>query len=256
MLRLAIFSDIHGNPLALDAVLDDINRRGGVDEYWILGDLVAIGYDPVAVMDRLAELDNAFYVRGNTDRHVSTDEARGLDAGSYNDDEVQRIVNLARAMAWTRGALSSAGYLDWLAELPLELRRDLPDGSRFLGIHASPGNDDGSGVHPGLSNTELSAVLDGAGAELLCVGHTHWPMELRRPDLHVINLGSVSNPLAPDLRAKYILLEADGDGYRAERCFVDYDREEVIAALKAIRPPMADFLITLFQGEVKPRWQD
>ena len=30
-MRLAILSDIHGNPLALDAVLADIQSQGGVD---------------------------------------------------------------------------------------------------------------------------------------------------------------------------------------------------------------------------------
>jgi len=45
-MRLAMFSDIHGNPIAFNAVLEDIAARGGVDGYCVLGDLVAIGYDP------------------------------------------------------------------------------------------------------------------------------------------------------------------------------------------------------------------
>ena len=36
-------SDIHGNPIALDAVLADIQDQGGVDSCWVLGDIVAIG---------------------------------------------------------------------------------------------------------------------------------------------------------------------------------------------------------------------
>ena len=45
-MRLALLSDVHGNPIALDAVLKDIAAQGGADRYWVLGDLVAIGYDP------------------------------------------------------------------------------------------------------------------------------------------------------------------------------------------------------------------
>lgn len=41
-MRLALFSDIHGNPIALDAVLADIAALGGVDGYWVLGDLAAV----------------------------------------------------------------------------------------------------------------------------------------------------------------------------------------------------------------------
>lgn len=73
-MRLAIFSDIHGNPIALDAVLADIRARGGVDAYLVLGDLAAIGYDPVSVLERLVALPNVRFVRGNTDRYVVTDE--------------------------------------------------------------------------------------------------------------------------------------------------------------------------------------
>ena len=47
LMRLAILSDIHGNPLALDAVLADIQSQGEVDAYWVLGDFAALGYDPV-----------------------------------------------------------------------------------------------------------------------------------------------------------------------------------------------------------------
>jgi predicted phosphodiesterase len=40
-MRLALISDIHGNPIALDAVLRDITAQGMVTGYWVLGDLVA-----------------------------------------------------------------------------------------------------------------------------------------------------------------------------------------------------------------------
>jgi len=52
-MRLAILSDIHGNPLALDAVLTDIQSQGEVDGYWVLGDFVAPGYHPVTPLDQI-----------------------------------------------------------------------------------------------------------------------------------------------------------------------------------------------------------
>ena len=73
-MRIALLSDIHGNPIALDAVLVDVQAQGGVSGYWILGDLAAIGYDPVGVLERLKALPNACFVRGNTDRYVVTGE--------------------------------------------------------------------------------------------------------------------------------------------------------------------------------------
>lgn len=42
-MRLAAISDIHGNDVALSAVLEDLRRCGGADEIWVLGDIVALG---------------------------------------------------------------------------------------------------------------------------------------------------------------------------------------------------------------------
>jgi len=70
-MRIALLSDIHGNSLALDAVLADI-ATVGVDGYWILGDIVALGPDPVGVLQRLSTLQNCYFIRGNTDRYLVT----------------------------------------------------------------------------------------------------------------------------------------------------------------------------------------
>src|SRR5712691_2083255 len=72
LMRLAIFSDIHGNPLALDAVLADIQSQGEVDAYWVLGDFAALGYDPVTPLEKITALSHASFTRGNTDRYVVT----------------------------------------------------------------------------------------------------------------------------------------------------------------------------------------
>ena len=76
-MRIALLSDIHGNPLALDAVLADIAAQGGVDTYWVLGDFSSLGYDPVGVLERVTALPNASFTRGNHDRYTVTGERPG-----------------------------------------------------------------------------------------------------------------------------------------------------------------------------------
>jgi predicted phosphodiesterase len=53
---LGLISDVHGNRIALEAVVAD-GRECGVEAWWVLGDLVAIGPDPVATLELLRELD-------------------------------------------------------------------------------------------------------------------------------------------------------------------------------------------------------
>lgn len=255
-MRLAILSDIHGNSLALDAVLADIQAQGGVDGYWVLGDFSAIGYDPVTVLERLKALPNVHCTRGNTDRYVITGERPGpsLQEATQNPDLVQRAVEVAAGFAWTLGYVTAAGWRDWLSRLPLELRLTLPDGTRLLGVHAAPGADDGPGIHPGLSEDELYALLQPAEADLIFVGHTHVPMERVVRGIRVFNLGSVSNPVVTPLHARYALLEADPAGYQIQRRSVEYDRQAVIEAVRQSHHPAGEFVIRYMQGLTLSQW--
>ena len=261
-MKLAILADVHGNPIALDAVLRDIDERGGVDGFWILGDLAALGYDPAGTLARLASLPNARIVRGNTDRYVVTGD-RPPDAPSVQDAQtnpalVPQLLAVDQAFVWTQGYLAATGWLDWLAALPVEQRLTLPDGTRLLGVHASPGSDDGSGLGPGASDEELAERVQGCVADLVCAGHTHRAMDRRVSDLggingavRVVNVGSVSNPAGPDMRASYALLDADAAGCELILHRVAYDLGAVIESIRRGRmpPDPAAWLIRHFARE-------
>ncbi len=253
-LRLALLSDVHGNPIALEAVLDDIEAQGGVDGYWVLGDLAAIGYDPVSVLERLVALPNARFVRGNTDRYLVTGERPGPtpEAAQADPRLMSKLAEVAASFAWTQGYLAPTGWLDWLAGLPLEQRTRLPDGTRLLGVHAAPGSDDGLGINPRLSDGELQALVADCAADLVCVGHTHWPLDRQAGGVRAVNLGSVSNPIVPELRASYVLLEADAAGYGLEQRQVAYDRTAVIEAVRQSRHPAGGFIVQHFLGQHQP----
>ncbi len=250
-MRLAIFSDIHGNPLALDAVLADIQHQGDIDAYWVLGDFAALGYDPVTPLETITALPQASYIRGNTDRYVVTKDLPVLPEKVLEEPQLlSEIIEVTRSFSWTRGYVSAAGWLDWLANLPLEVRLTLPDGTRVLGVHASPGRDDGPGLRPKDSDDDIAQRLAGCNADLIIAGHTHVPMDRQVGSSRIINLGSVSNPITPGLQATYALLEADAQGYGIQLRRVDYDREAVIKAIEQARHPASAFLIGFMRGEM------
>ncbi|MBN1146379.1 MAG: metallophosphoesterase family protein [Anaerolineales bacterium] len=255
-MRIAILTDIHGNSLALGAALDEIEARGGVDEYWFLGDLVALGYDPIAVMQRLAALPKARFVRGNTDKYVLTGVHPGPPLEEIQNDlpRLEQRLRMTSSMSWTAGAVAASGYLPMLAALPLEMRAVLPDGTRALVVHAAPGTDDGNGIHPATTDAELRELLAGVDADLVLVGHTHLPFDRRLDGVRVVNPGSISNSFPPDLRAKYALLIADERGYSLEFCAAEYDREAVVEAVQRLRQPSAAYISRFMRGENKPGW--
>ena len=160
-MRIALLADIHGNAIALDAVLADIQREGGVDGYWVLGDLVAIGPDPAGVLERLSALQGLRVIRGNTDRYVAFGDRPGPSIAEVQADATlfKPLIQVAGTFAWTQGMVTAAGWLPWLKALPLDFEIVLPDGTRFLGVHASPGTDDGTGISPASSDQEIESAI-------------------------------------------------------------------------------------------------
>lgn len=250
MVRLGLISDIHGNRTALDAVVAD-GRAEGVDEWWALGDLVAIGPEPAAVLELLATLPGLQVLRGNTERYVLTGDRPRPSAAEVRDDPdlLELFATVNASFAWTRGFLTPTGWIDWLVALPLELRATLPNGTRLLAVHASPGRDDGDGITPDTADAALCELLAGAHADLVCTGHTHRATDRTVDGVRAVNLGSVSNPITSDLRASYVIMHADDAETRVEHRQVEYDVDAFLARVDASGHPAAEFITSFQRGE-------
>jgi putative phosphoesterase len=214
-------TDIHGSRVALDAVLADA-ATVGIDAWYVLGDLVAIGPDPAGVVDRLQALPNARFVRGNTERYL----CEGWEG---------------HGMPWTRSQLGDE-RMAWIESLPLEVRA----GSTLL-VHASPGRDDGSGFHPRQSDDEVRELVRGCDATRVIVGHTHQRVDRVVDGVRVLNPGSVGQPVEADLCAGWLVLDGDA----AEHRRVAYDRDAVIHQVEScgIDASIAERIVSHLRGE-------
>jgi len=255
-LKAMILADIHGNSIALNKVMEDVQSIGGVDEYWILGDFAAIGHDPIGVLEQISNLSNTRLIRGNTDRYICTGELPWPQFADVIKDPTlaQLHIQVARSFAWTSGAVSAAGWLPWFRKLTLDMRLVLPDGSRVLAVHAAPGADDGMGISLNISDDDLLELVSDVEAELVLVGHTHLPLDRTVGNIRVVNPGSVSNPFPPDLQASYAILEADENGYEINHRRVGYDREAVIKAIQEVNHPALEYITRFMKGENKKDW--
>lgn len=249
-LRLALIADIHGNSIALDAVLADAATQHP-DQYLFLGDLVD-GHDPSGVLERITGLPRAQCIFGNTERYIITGQGPPpytLAAITQQLDKLAVFQEATASWAWSRGWLCATGWFDWVSQLPLAARIDLPGGQTLLGVHAAPGHADGPGIGPHISDAELRAQLAGCAADVVCVGHVHVPFVREQDGITVVNAGSVSNPLAPDLRASYALLHADAHGFTVQHRRVAYDHAAVVAAVERSQHPAARFIIAHQRGQ-------
>ena len=248
-MRLALIPDIHGNSLALNAVLNDVERRGEVEGYVFTGDYCALGHDPAGVLKCIMQLPDTVFIRGNMDRYTVRleDQKPQPSQAEANPAIVQVTVNVARSMSWTLGAVSALGYYEWMRDLPLEHRLTLPNGTRVLFVHAAPNTDDGPGIRRDHSDKELEEILVGCEADLVITGHTHVPLDKTVNGIRIVNLGSISNPHMPDLRAWYALLNADEQGYSLEQLQVEYDYEALVKAIQASSHPTPEFIMSFYQ---------
>jgi diadenosine tetraphosphatase ApaH/serine/threonine PP2A family protein phosphatase len=248
-MRFAAIADVHGNHLALEAVLADI-RAQGVDEIVNLGDMASGPLDARRTMDALISLD-AVHVLGNHDRWLI-------------DRPVEKMGS------WERPAYAQldAGHLGWLRTVrPTEIFRDMV----FL-CHATPADDnvywletvtpDGSVTMSPLEAIEKQA--EGISQPLMLCGHTHIARAVRLGDGRlVINPGSVGSPGfsynvpfphvieagTPD--ARYAILELVSGSWSVTFRHVPYDHDAMAALAR--RNGDLEFASALATGRVRRR---
>lgn len=199
--RIALFSDIHGNLVALDAVLADV-ARAGVREMYCLGDLVGYGPDPEGVIDRVKALGIPT-ILGNYDEGVGN---RRGECGCYYGSEQGRRDGTA-SYSFTDRAVDDE-HAAWLAALPKALGFE-ERGARVLLVHGSPRKIN-EYLLPERTDEQLARLAEAAGADVVCVGHVHVPyhrmLQGSQGTVHYVSAGSVGKPKDRDPRACWVEL--------------------------------------------------
>jgi predicted phosphodiesterase len=237
MTRLAVLSDVHGNLVALEAVLTDVQVQGIPDATWVLGDLAVFCPWPVETLARLRAVPNVAFLQGNTDRYLVTGRRPVFPVHSA-DDWAKMPVRLAARDAnfhWTVERLSFADY-EFLRDLPTTLEMDVPGYGRVVAVHANA-EDDETPLLPDAPDDRLYAFFSGLEARLMLYGHTHRPVDRTVDGIRIVNDGSVGLPLDGDPRPAYALLDFEGGECDVTIHRVLYDREAVIAELERIEHP-------------------
>lgn len=188
-MRIAIFSDIHGNCVALDAVLVDLQDKP-VDSMVCLGDAIQGGPQPLQVVERLRQL-GCPVVMGNADAWLLTGEESG-------DEQIapDRLQAMNEVRLWSLAQLSAADRA-FIAAFQPTVELALADELRLLAYHGSPKSFDDV-ILPDIAQKKLAAYLDGYAADVYCGGHTHVQFVRRigaGPQIH-FNPGSVGRAYA------------------------------------------------------------
>lgn len=226
-MRLGVFSDIHANWQAFEAVLEDATDiDGGV----CLGDVVGYGADPIRCLDEVRGRGWPTLV-GNHDRACTDPHILGW----FNDDA-------ATVIRWTQRQLGQA-RLGWLASLPETETRE-----NVLLVHASPRDP----IYEYILDAQTAhSNLNLLGDRACLHGHTHVPGyfyfnadaiehsyligRIRLDGPVLVNPGSVGQPRDGIPDASYGVWDAAEGTFEWRR--VPYDREGAKQAILEARLP-------------------
>ncbi len=248
-MKIAVISDIHGNFVALEAVLADL--AGEADRIICLGDVAVVGPQPRKTVKCLRSLGCAV-VMGNADAELLR---AGAEESRQGNQSLGSRPHQEALIRWCLRQLSSED-IDYIKSFRPTVAIELGPGVSLLCFHGSPRSYDDI-----LMSTtpvdELNRMLIGHRAEILAGGHTHVQMLRRHRDMIVLNPGSVGLPynknpwsgevpreevrLAP--RAEYALIVVGSRSIGVEFRRVPLDVERVAnAAVGSGRPDESEWV--------------
>ena len=242
MTSYAIISDIHGNSLAFEAVLKDIQSRG-IEKIINLGDYFFGALEPERVAGLMRQ-NPMLCISGNTDREI----LQAIDS-AFTKDGMDRVVTglSAQSIAWLRG-LPKTSICDDL----------------FFVCHGTPESDDEyllekvtpHGVFV-YNDDELISKTANIRQRIILCGHSHVNRVIYLSnDKIILNPGSVGLPAylgtgehrfameSNTPHAKYAIVTTDGDNINIEQVLCAYDWHKASeAARKNGNEKWAQFLL-------------
>lgn len=219
-MKLAIISDIHGNQIALEAVLADI-KRVGADQIICLGDIANVGPHPGQCIDIIRSLDCPV-VQGNHELYL---------LGRFEDDKWQTSPIWA-GMRWSREQLRS-DQMEYIANLPYqyEIGGNGRVGATFL--HASPLSQY-RGFMPQHDDTAIAERMNGLDNTTLFCGHTHLPLYRPWSNAWLVNTGSVGMPIDGTPTAKYVIATRLKHEWHVQYRMIEYNIDQLMAEFETV----------------------
>jgi predicted phosphodiesterase len=232
MRRIAFLSDPHGDLVALERVISDLERAGRVDEVLIGGDLAQGGAQPAQVVDEIRRRGWPS-VRGNGE-DLLVRIADGSPAAEVVRDAEAAHGPLPESVAshaeWSVAELGPE-RIDYLRSLPTALVRGAFAWGTVVLVHATPWSTEDV-VLPDAGDVLAERMIREASARLVVYGHIHTPYQRRVGDAALISVGAVNGSNDADPRPAYTIVTV-GETITVEVRRVDWPAHERLAAYEA-----------------------
>ena len=246
MKRIALIADTHGNYLAFDAVLTDL-QRSSVESIVCLGDMVP-GPFPGEMIERLRRLACP-QIMGDAEANMLLDEEEA-------QRKTESLPGLPEFNTWAWSKLRRKDR-PFLEQFQQTLEIELEGGRRLLCFHGSPHALD-TWLYPETPEDEFRRELEAYQSFVLVGGHTHRQQLRRLGKTIFFNPGSAGlayRKYLPEERfhfdpwAEYAILTSDGQTLSLDFRHIPFDVKALIQRLLSSDMPGAEGLVTRFQKE-------
>lgn len=250
--KIALFSDIHGNTTAFDAVIAD-SKKENIDEYWILGDVIMHGSGSTEIFDRIYDLNPTVWVKGNwDDLFLYIYSKKEIDMNDPSDVFIAKLgIDLLSKM--------SEKNISDLKNLPLNVVKTI-NGLTISISHNLPNKNYGRDLLPTEKQENFDALFESPDIDMAIYGHIHHQMlKYSSSEQLIINPGSVGYPFCfnKNLRKKgysqYVILEINSEGVpQVNFKQVEYDvNHEIETAINSKLPYIEVYKKLLVEGTSK-----
>jgi putative phosphoesterase len=238
-MRIALISDVHGNIIALEAVLEELHRSEP-DHIICLGDVATLGPNPRDAIDAVQKL-GCRCIMGNHDEFLIDPQV------VHRYDTIPIVVE---SIEWCRNQLSES-ELRFLSTFTPILDVQLNPSAKLLLFHGSPR----SHMEVLLATTpadQVDVLLAGHDADIMAGGHTHIQMIRQHRGRILLNPGSVGLPFKEHVtgqpatfmaHAEYATIDVVGDKISLATHRIALDKDLLLETIARTDNPLREVLL-------------
>ena len=237
-MRLAIFSDIHGNYQAAKTIMDDINKNN-FDEIICLGDIIGIGPKPKECLELLLN-SGITILAGNHDLYYK--EGIEIDSQITKEGEIAHH-------HWVHDCIK-----DYIKKedinFPLSKEIDV-FGKKLLFQHYILNEKIKGHEYPfsriSINNIEdIENYCENMPCDYLFIGHEHKAFEVNRNNKKIVCVGS--SGCVKDNKTFYTIIDINQKEINITKKYLEYNREKFIEDIKSYKYPDQDLICNFFFG--------
>jgi len=201
-MKFIIFSDIHGNALALKECIKEIEHMS-VDAIIWCGDYITDfpeSHEVIDIIKNYSDKYKSYVVSGNREQYI-IDYLHGKEFGFKQKKNIEYTYDLL-----------TKTDIEWIESLPESIEIELESNSKIFVSHKC--------TYENIENCKYKIF-----------GHSHIQCNFVRDGVKFINPGSVGIPVDENIGAQFGILEITKSYEKIEEYVVKYDIEKVINKL-------------------------